>query len=140
MAVLSACSIYYFSHAFTTYHSGGRLTYVNPHSLLVNGELPGTQSTSLYAHRDSSRNNAQQVTKGLSAILFSVGLVSQIATAEQIQTLDFSMVSKMEYCLGQRIVFEYSAFTLRGDAYTYLLQFYANLTIKLAQLQRIYSL
>jgi len=103
MAVLSACSIFTnFSHAFTTYHSGGRLTYVNPHSLLrqttkINGELPGTQSTSLHAHRDSSRNIAQQVTKGLTAILFSVGLVSQIATAEQIQTLDFSMVSNMEY-------------------------------------------
>lgn len=145
LALLSACSVYKFSHAFSPYHSGGRQAYVNPHSLLrlstkINGELPTAQSTSLHALKDGSRNNAQQVAKGFTALLFTVGLVSQIAYAEQIQTLDFSMVSDMEFSLDQHIVGEYSDFPHRGDAYTSLLPFNVDLTIKLAKLQRIYSI
>ncbi len=38
----------------------------------------------------------EQVTKGFTAILLSVGLASQVAYAEPIQTLDFSMVGRIE--------------------------------------------
>lgn len=146
LALFSACSVYYkFSHAFNPYHSGGKQTYVNPHSLLrfttkINGELPTTQSTSLHALKDGSRNNAQQVAKGFTALLFTVGIVSQIAYAEQIQTLDFSMVSEMKFSLDQRIAVEYLDFPHGEDACTSLLPFNVDLTIKLAKLQRIYPI
>lgn len=102
VALLLVCSVFN-CQAFTcSLHSGSRLTYVNPrslHSLTTcnNGEpLIAQSTTSLYAHEDCPRNMVEQVTKGFTAILLSVGLASQVAYAEPIQTLDFSMVGRIE--------------------------------------------